>query len=144
MLIFITVSIVDKPALSVTDWSMMVLFWLCLVAGFLIIVPSSVAAGQWWLAFSCATYIPVLYLPFYDTSLVLWSGGDEDPAMAAARGKVFAERFAQRTNLALWLTVVFPWYTVNYLFGLYNLYGYDVTIAIYQILSVLTKVGAQP
>ena len=28
---------------------------------------------------------------------------------------------------------MFPLYTVNYLFGLYNAYGYDVTIAIYQV-----------
>ena len=68
LLIFITVTIVDKPTLTKVDWFLMISFFVCLVCGFLIIIPSDKRVGEFWLAMSCLTYLPLLYLPFYDRS----------------------------------------------------------------------------
>jgi len=47
LLIFITVTVVDKPALSQTDLFLMVSFWVCLVCGFFIIIPANLVIGTW-------------------------------------------------------------------------------------------------
>jgi hypothetical protein len=65
LLIFITVTTVDKPFLTGMDWLFMITFFLCLVAGFLIIIPQPYEVGVFWLMISCTTYLPVLGLPWY-------------------------------------------------------------------------------
>lgn len=60
LLLFITLTIVDKPNLSAWDWSFMITFFTCLLTGFFIIIPQSYGAGAFWLTISCLTYIPVL------------------------------------------------------------------------------------
>ena len=133
LLIFITVTIVDKPYLTRTDWLVMTTFFLCLVAGFLIVIPQSYSLGLFWLAVSCLTYLPVLGLPWYDIDI---------RPVVALEGRalnLFAEGYAIRYNLVMWLTIVLPLYTVNYLFALFGTIDAAQTIVIYQILSVLTK-----
>ena len=46
LLIFITVTVVDKPNLSQTDLFLMVSFWVCLVTGFFIIIPADLVIGE--------------------------------------------------------------------------------------------------
>jgi hypothetical protein len=136
LLIIITLSIVDKPEFSRLDWGLIITFWFCLVAGFFIVIPQNYAAGMFWFLVSCITYLPVLYLPFYKA--------DVDPGVMNASNddtsfKIVAARFAQRDNLSMWLTLVLPLFTVNYIIAMANGFGPAETIAIYQILSVLTK-----
>jgi hypothetical protein len=133
LLIFITVTIVDKPHLTRLDWFFMITFFLCLVAGFLIIIPQSYGLGLFWLAVSCLTYVPVLVLPWYDSDI---------RPIVELEGRalhIFSEGYAKRFNLVMELTIVLPLYTVNYLVALSGTIDAAQTIAIYQILSVLTK-----
>eukprot|EP00596_Hydrurales_sp_CCMP1899_P003636 CAMPEP_0119051700 /NCGR_PEP_ID=MMETSP1177-20130426/73233_1 /TAXON_ID=2985 /ORGANISM="Ochromonas sp, Strain CCMP1899" /LENGTH=828 /DNA_ID=CAMNT_0007031009 /DNA_START=692 /DNA_END=3175 /DNA_ORIENTATION=+ len=133
LLIFITVTIIDKPHLTRLDWFFMITFFLCLVAGFLIIIPQSYGLGLFWLAVSCLTYVPVLGLPWYDSDI---------RPIVELEGRalhIFAEGYAKRYNLVMELTIVLPLYTVNYLVALSGTINAAQTIAIYQILSVLTK-----
>jgi hypothetical protein len=133
LLLFITVTTVDKPYLTSTDWMFMITFFLCLVAGFFIIIPQPFEVGVFWLLVSCLTYLPVLGLPWYDH--------DIRPAVEL-KGRaldMFIEGYAKRYNLVMWLTLVLPLYTVNYLIALFGAINAAETIVIYQILSVLTK-----
>jgi hypothetical protein len=133
LLIFIVVTIVDKQSLTTLDWFFMVTFTVCLCAGFVIIIPQNVTSALFWLGISMATYLPCLALPWYDTdirpTLEL-----EGRALA-----LFAEGYARRNNLIMWLSIVLPLYTVNYLFALFSCISPAQTIVVYQILSVLTK-----
>jgi signal transduction histidine kinase len=133
LLIFITVTIVDKPHLTKLDWFFMITFFICLVTGFFIIIPSSYGLGLFWLAMSCVTYLPVLALPWYDIDI------RPTVALEGRALHLFAEGYAKRYNLVMWLTIVLPLYTVNYLFALFGTINAAQTIVIYQILSVLTK-----
>ena len=191
LLVFITVTLVDKPYLTRIDWFMMISFFVCLVCGFLIIIPTDKSVGQFFLAMSCLTYLPLLYLPFYDRSenigspkgqvsvkdghkLDVISDNDDDMPLP----HLHSERRTKRRYLMLWLsgdtlsslpkwafssflpsilsliqtpryptphltptnpTVILPFYTLNYLLGLYDVISYAQTIAIYQLLSVATK-----
>lgn len=111
----------------------MICFFLCLITGFFIIIPSSIEVGQFWLTISCATYIPVLYLPFYDdgmsslSSVDSWSGDDMDS---------MPQRYAKRTNIARWLTIVLPIYTLLYVVAAYDGIDYAQIIAMYQVLII--------
>jgi len=136
LLVFITVTLVDKPDLSRVDWFLMVTFFLCLVTGFFIIIPQSNSMAIFWLVVSCLTYVPMLYLPFYVRRYdEYFNFSVEDPTGVENMSK----RFAQRYNLSLWLTIILPFYTVNYLLAMYRVINAAQTIVIYQILSVLTK-----
>ena len=111
----------------------MICFFLCLITGFFIIIPSSIEVGQFWLTISCATYIPVLYLPFYDdgmsslSSADSWSDDDMDS---------MPQRYAKRTNIARWLTIVLPIYTLLYIVAAYDGIDYAQIIAMYQVLII--------
>ena len=134
LLIYITVTIVDKPDLTPTDWALMICFFVCLVTGFFIIVPESYAIGVFWLVVSCVTYIPVLYLPWYDGGVINTFDPEDEKNMT-----LFATRFAKHTNLSIWLTIILPFYTVNYLLAMWGFFGVNTTIVVYQVLSILTK-----
>lgn len=118
------------------DWFLMGTFFLCLITGFFIIIPSSVAVGIFWLVLSCVTYLPSLYLPCYcsNTSAV---------QLATADGELIElgmpHIFARKQKLAWVLTLIFPFFTVNYLIAYAGWITPAQTIAIYQILSVATK-----
>ena len=118
------------------DWFLMVTFFLCLITGFFIIIPSSEALGIFWLVVSCVTYLPTLYLPCYCK---------HNPYMQleTAEGGTIQlsvnHIYAKKQKLAWVLTIILPLYTVNYLVALGGAINPAQTIAIYQILSVLTK-----
>mmetsp|Transcript_30216 Transcript_30216/g.41566 ORF Transcript_30216/g.41566 Transcript_30216/m.41566 type:complete len:767 (-) Transcript_30216:185-2485(-) len=144
LLIFITVTMVDKPDLSKMDWFLIISFFCCIICGFLIIIPQPYAVAMFWLVMSCATYLPLLYLPFHvkrfdniiEPSAIYQCNDNEDDSDAWPS---FSQRFAQRFNLSMWLTLVLPFYSITYFIALFGGINIMLTIAIYQLLSVLTK-----
>jgi len=109
-------------------------FFVCLLAGFLIVIPQSYGMGAFWLTVSCVTYIPVIFLPWYKSEMVVALLDDDGESL-----EVFADRYAKQQNTAIWLSIILPIYTLNYLLAFYGCYGLEATICIYQICSVLTK-----
>ena len=119
----------------------MVTFFICLITGFFIIIPSSYAMGVFWLTVSCVTYLPLLYLPWHagsipSTSTVYTLIDGCNSQLQTVRQ---ASNYKKRFDLSIVLTIVFPLYTVNYLVALFGGINAAQTIAIYQVLSVLTK-----
>lgn len=115
-------------------------FFLCMVAGLFIIIPSSVTLGIFWLVVSCVAYVPSIFLPCY-----CHPSNAEPIAVATAEDLALLQFsswrniLSRRYQLAWTLTIILPFYTVNYLVAYGGLIGPAETIAIYQILSVLTK-----
>jgi len=135
---------VDKPDLSEMDWFLIITFFFCIICGFFVIIPQPSAVAIFWLVMSCVTYLPLLYLPFHvkrfdniiePTSSFESDEIDEDPKVSSK----FQQRFAQRFNLSMCLTLVLPCYSITYFVALYRWINGMQTIAIYQLLSVLTK-----
>ena len=111
LLVFITVTIVDKPYLTRIDWFLMISFFVCLVCGFLIIIPwSDKRVGEFWLTMSCLTYLPLLYLPFYDRSERITSATKVTDIVTVADPDALpfshlnSERKTKRRYLMLWLS----------------------------------------
>ena len=61
LLIFVVVTLDNKPRLGRMDWVLMGSFFLCMVAGFFIIIPSSEALGIFWLVVSFMAYLPSIF-----------------------------------------------------------------------------------
>ena len=125
LLIFITLTVVDKPALAAVDWAMMISFFVCLLAGFLIIVPQSEVMGKFWLFVSVVAYVPTLYLPLYDMGAWMKAAyeaveTDADSELDMADLVLITERFAKQRDLSICLSVVLPIFTVVYFLGLYG------------------------
>jgi len=140
LLIFITVTMVDKPELSWMDWFLMTTFFICLITGFLIIIPQPYGWAVFWLVVSCLTYLPLIYLPFYVKQFDnLIHPDEENIDKYSESSDQLNQRYAQRYNVTLLLTFMLPLYTVNYLVALFGGFDAAQTIAVYQVLSVFTK-----
>ena len=117
-------------------------FFICLVFGFLIIVPAPYGVGVFWLVASVIAYIPILYLPFYchqpiEASVYpLLESGEGLSRMATLD---ICHLRAKRFRLTMVLSLILPLFTLNYLLASGGAIGPDATVAVYQILSVLTK-----
>ena len=140
MLVFITVTMVDKPTLTSADWFIMINFWLCLVAGLAIVPKQPYGWGVFWLLLSCVTYLPCLYLPFYDSTLdclryleATYNKSALTHEWSEVELEVIAERRAKQLNITVWLTISLPLYTVNYLVALWGGFDVPTTIAVYQV-----------
>ena len=136
LLIYIVVSLDNKPNLNKMDWFLMLSFFVCLITGFFIIIPSPVPVGIFWLIVSCVTYLPVLYLPCYCKN-------SSSVQLVTAEGEMIElgmqHVYSRKQKLAWVLTIILPLYTVNYLIAYGGGIGPAETIAIYQVLSVATK-----
>ena len=132
LLIFLTVTIVPKCDLTNMDILMMISFFVCLVFGFLIMVPADYHVYQFWLAMSCIAYLPMFYLLVYDRYDIVG-------LKVIIKNTVDMQRLVKRRQIMFWLSFVFPLNTVNYLFAFFGCISYGQTIAIYQLLSVTTN-----
>eukprot|EP01041_Mallomonas_annulata_P002749 gene2749-5415_t len=141
LLIFIIVTVVDKPYLTKTDWLLIISFWICLVTGFLIIPYQPYGWGVFWLVISCLTYLPLLYLPCYVGKCPsVYSDGLDYSTIPTEENELnLTHAHLKRYNLSVWLTIILPLYTINYLVAWAGGIDAATTIAIYQVLSVLTK-----
>lgn len=136
LLIYVVVALDNKLELTKMDCFLMGTFFVCLITGFLIIIPSPEAVGKFWLIVSCVTYVPVLYLPWY-------CDNSSKVQLITAEGDIIdlgIQRILSRKQSLAWvLTIILPLYTVNYLIAYCRRITPAQTIAIYQVLSVLTK-----
>lgn len=139
LLIYITVTIIDKPSLTATDWFLIITFYVCLITGFLIIPQQPVGLEQFWLFISCITYVPCLFLPWYSKNSAFNFKREQPLAADGDFTEVVGDRYTQQQNLAMWLTIIMPLFTVNYLAATWGGIDVPTTIVIYQLLSVCTK-----
>jgi signal transduction histidine kinase len=114
------------------DWFLISSFLFSLSFGFLIIIDQPYEVGLLWLILSCLLYLPQLYLPHYLSSLSTIHFEEK-----GLRYK--AEMHRKSYNLSLWLVIMFPMYPIVYIIALCKGINAAQTIAIYQILSVITK-----
>lgn len=133
LLVYVTVTIVEKPGLNLIDWLLMVSFFVCLVSAFFMVISQSYVGAMFSLVVSCVTYCPMLYLPWYTADLAIFDKQVE------AQLQVFAESNAQRYNLSVVLNIFLSLFIVVYFVALLNGIGYAETIVGFEILSVITK-----
>ncbi len=137
MLIFITVTLVEKRDLSRTDWCLIAAFFVCVLCGFLVIPSRSEAVGRFWLALSWATYFPLLYLPCHakrDLELV-----DTSKIRSKAEFQFIAKAYAQRYSLSVLLTVMCMAFPLTNTLNQLGLISAPTKLALDMVFSLLTK-----
>ena len=171
LLVFLCVTLVDKPDLTSADYFHILTFWLNLVMGFLIIPQQPYWLAVVWLTLSILFFLPMLNLPFYATGYsqmgnsissqgylaVLNSNSnnvDDEEKQDLTLGNTsnnendhhstldifqYAQLYAKRKSLCMFLAIAFPLFSVNYFFAMTQLIGPAETIAIFQLLSIITK-----
>ena len=136
LLIYIVVLLDNKRFLTRMDCFLMAAFLLSLLAGFFIIIPSPEAVAIFWLAISCFAYLPVCYLPWYckTSSRMQLATADGDAIDLGIR-----HMLSRKQQLAWVLTLSFPLFPLTYFLAWGRVVNPAQTVAIYLILSVLTK-----
>ena len=129
------------------DWVMMGSFFLCLIAGFFIILPLSYGVGVFLLTVSFLSYVPVLFLPcycqenlsFYSIINTASSDNLESEAVSSITRVHISHMRAKRYKLSLVLTSVLPLVPVVYLLAIFEVLDAPATIVPFLVLSVATK-----
>ena len=144
LLIFITVTIVDKPALNRMDWLMMLALFFAMVGGFLQIAFAGSPFGRVILFMAFLTFSPVMYLPFYDIGeparKALQAQGEGDVAAIELRDlTLLAYCVSKQRDLSLWLSFVLPLFVLAYVLACHGYLDELQLIATLRILSTSTK-----
>ena len=63
-IVFLTLALTEKQDLSNTDLAIIISFFVCIVCGFLPIIPQPQFLAYVWIALSSVACLPVLYLPY--------------------------------------------------------------------------------
>jgi len=153
LLIFVTVTVVDKPRLSSHDWFFMTSFCLTLLTGFFIVFPQPRASAVFWLVVSCVTFLPLLIFPKYvkeyidgdyhstgPTSIsVVGSSEAKQDISQDPKFKAFAVSYAKRKNMAMTLAILFSLYPATYLIGMFGYLSLPTSAVAFQLFSALSK-----
>eukprot|EP01035_Chromulina_nebulosa_P069362 gene69362-biopygen28413 len=137
-IVFLTISLTGKKNLSRTDWAIIASFFMCIVFGFLPIVPQPQSLAYVWVALSAIACVPVLSLPWYLSSPVLEAVVDSEqgtlnPVLASN------SRQRQQYSLAYWMTFVCPLFPITYLLAATKAIGPGDSAGAFLLLTLLLK-----
>lgn len=138
LLLFIPLTMIDKPSVTSLEWTVMVSFFFCIVAGFVVIVPQPLPSAQFFLALSCFFFLPVLLLP--------WSGGGSlflrhrkvEMQTENVDGPLGPQHIRRRT-LVLTVMFLYTLFALTYFLAVFGVIDKATTVCAFQVISVLTK-----
>mmetsp|Transcript_9476 Transcript_9476/g.13093 ORF Transcript_9476/g.13093 Transcript_9476/m.13093 type:complete len:755 (+) Transcript_9476:48-2312(+) len=131
LLVFLLLTIAEKPKLLTIDWFLIALFFFSLFCGFLVILPQSRQMSQFWLVLACLTYAPFLFLPHFieDTH-------KRRPFIAF---NDVSQRYKRQRNICYWVTLTMPLFSVSYFLALFGVFDASMSVFSFQFLSMATK-----
>jgi signal transduction histidine kinase len=134
LLLFLTLSYVDKPRLTRQDIFLTLSFFLSIALGFIIILEQPL-----WLAIIWLIISTVLYLPMFWLVVIARVENKISPDINAAEFQRLSELAMKQRNAAYVLVFIFPVYVVVYFLALADAMDEAMTIVGFQVLSVITK-----
>jgi len=131
LLVFLLLTMVDKPKLLWIDYLLIALFFLSLLFGFLVIIPQSPQMSKLWVVLSCLAYAPFLILPFFiednrNHSLLISS---EEKSLQQKRQR----------SICYWVTLTLPLFVLSYFLAVAKVLSIDESVMSFQFLSMATK-----
>jgi signal transduction histidine kinase len=116
----------------------MISFEICLLSGFFINFQQGTTVGIFWLVVSCITYIPVMLLPWIKECSVT-SSTEIINRRYDSYDSTFNALSETSDAFSLWISILLPCFSINYLLALSDAYGLEETIIVYQLLNVVLK-----
>ena len=135
MIVFLTLALTEKKDFNRTDLAIMISFFVCIVCGFLPIIPQPRYLAYLWIAMSSVACLPVLLLPWY----VSCQKQVPDIEEAASNQMSNVKRQKQQYSLALWMAVVCPLFPLNYILAATKVIGPGESVGIFLLLTLLLK-----
>jgi signal transduction histidine kinase len=140
MIIFLLLALTEKKDLSNTDLAIVISFFMCMVFGFLPIIPQPRYLAYLWIALSVVACLPVLYLPWY----VSRQGQEQAPDildLEEARSNQMnnTKRHLMQYSLATWMAIVCPLFPLNYVLAATKVIGPGESVGIFLLLTLLLK-----
>jgi len=136
MLLFSVLFPLHKTQIKRMDITLQILFFTCLVSGFLINLPQPQWMGGLWLSLSCLTYLPFILLPYYFDAHLEYDSDELDHQETIDLVK-YSHRKCQQ--LSLWFAGFMPLFAVNYFLALSRVLQHSHTILLFHFLSLVTK-----
>lgn len=140
LLVFIALSVDDKPSLSHTDWFIISSFFVCILSGFLLQTTSNVLLSKVLLTISLVSCTPCL-LMIQQTQSKLMSVMKRSTENQFRRG--FYERkillASRKATLCLGLGLMLPAFGLIYILALSRVFSPETTWVAFNGLSAFTK-----
>ena len=119
------------------DWFLMISIFICIAAGFCIIIPQPFVSAVMCLVVAGISFLPFLFLPYYvsrlyRSSLLTLEILEENSIMVS-------QRHAHQYRVAFCVTIAMSLFFLNYLIALFGGLNSPQTIIIYQMLSIFMK-----
>ena len=138
MIVFLTIALTQKKELSRVDCFIMFSFFVCVVCGFLPIIPQPRWLAYLWIAISSVSCLPVLYLPWYVSRMQR----EQAPDIEAEGGSIpmhNGKELKQQMSFANWIAIVCPLFPLNYLLAATKVIGPGESVGIFLLLTLLLK-----
>ena len=138
MIVFLTIALTQKKDLSLVDCSIMMSFFVCIVCGFLPIIPQPRWFAYLWIAISSVTCLPVLYLPWY----VSCTQREQAPDIENEGGCIQMhndKELKQQMSFAIWMAVVCPLFPLSYILAATKVIGPGESVGVFLLLTLLLK-----
>eukprot|EP00597_Dinobryon_sp_UTEXLB2267_P000315 CAMPEP_0170071948 /NCGR_PEP_ID=MMETSP0019_2-20121128/9712_1 /TAXON_ID=98059 /ORGANISM="Dinobryon sp., Strain UTEXLB2267" /LENGTH=654 /DNA_ID=CAMNT_0010280681 /DNA_START=58 /DNA_END=2022 /DNA_ORIENTATION=+ len=136
MLLFSVLFPSNKTQITRMDITLQILFFTCLVSGFLINLPQPKWMGGVWLCVSCLTYLPFILLP-YNFNDPLEYDSDELEHQETIDLVKYSHLKCQQ--LSLWFAGFMPLFVVTYFLALSRVLQHGHTILLFHFISLVTK-----
>ena len=136
-ILFLTVALTGKKDLSKTDVVIISSFFVCILCGFLPIIPQSRSLSIFWIVVSSIACLPVLSLPWQVSPPERDPAGDMENG--ASKQSSSSRRQKQQLSFAHWMTVVCPLFPINYFLATAKVIGPGESVGVYLLLTLLMK-----
>eukprot|EP01035_Chromulina_nebulosa_P069333 gene69333-biopygen22402 len=140
MIIFLLLALTEKKDLSETDLAIVISFFMCMVFGFLPIIPQPRYLAYLWIALSAVACLPVMYLPWYVSRQGQEKAYDTlDLEEARSDQMNNTKRHLMQYSLAIWMAIVCPLFPLNYLLAATKVIGPGESVGVFLLLTLLLK-----
>ncbi len=138
VIVFLIIALEGKKELNMMDQTIIFSFFLCLLCGFMRIIPQPKVLGYIWFAVSCLLLTPTLLLPWY---LSNHSSGETVPDIESGDLKSIVAKKQQQKQvcLSVWLIVITQLIGVTFLLSANDVIGPADTVAVFMLLSLVLQ-----
>ena len=137
VIVFLIIALEGKKELNRMDQTIIVSFFLCLLCGFIRIIPQPQFMGYFWFGLSCVLCVPALLLPWYILHQAPQLTSDIETGL---QNSVVVNRQRQkRFYLAVWLIVFTQLIGVTFLLSANKVIGPADTVGVFMLLSLLLQ-----
>lgn len=139
LIIFFAITNISNPFVLKLNWTWITAFIIAVISIYFVAVPQDYGRRLVVLCVTFTAYVPVFFLSLYYTNYNPVALSVPTAANVDRMVSVFSDCYSERYKLSAWLFIVIPLFLINYAFAALNYLDVPQAIAVYNILSIVTK-----